>query len=51
MNKNTVLILIVVVCLLGAGIFLFMQMKGGKKTQGPTTIGPASGAAAPAPGN
>lgn len=51
MNKNTVLILIVVVCLLGAGVFLFMQMKGGKKSQGPAAIGPATGVTAPADGN
>ena len=51
MNKNTVLILIIVVCLLGAGIFLFTQMKGGKKTEGPTTIGPSATEAAPPAGN
>jgi hypothetical protein len=50
MNKNTVLILIVVVCLIGAGVVIAMNLKkAGPKDGTPAQIGPAT--AQPAPAN
>ncbi len=51
MNKNTVLIVVAIVCLVGAGAFIFMQLSKGKKSDAPPEIRPSGQPQQPVPTN